>query len=92
MRLAAKRRAEWVMSAYSMRGASTRSGIGGEWVEVIRMGEGDPIVLVPGLAGGWRLLAPLAHRLARGHRVILYDLRGDRFPTGDGPAARASAT
>lgn len=47
-------------------------------VEVVRMGQGDPIVLVPGLAGGWRLLAPLARRLAARHEVILYSLRGDR--------------
>lgn len=47
-------------------------------VEVVRMGRGEPIVLVPGLAGGWRLLAPLARRLADHHEVILYGLRGDR--------------
>ena len=46
--------------------------------EVIRLGRGDPLVLVPGLAGGWSLLAPLARRLARSHEVILYSLRGDR--------------
>ncbi|MEO6812152.1 MAG: alpha/beta fold hydrolase [Isosphaeraceae bacterium] len=47
-------------------------------VEVVRMGRGEPIILVPGLAGGWRLLAPLARRLAAHHEVILYGLRGDR--------------
>jgi pimeloyl-ACP methyl ester carboxylesterase len=47
-------------------------------VEVVRMGEGEPIVLVPGLAGGWRLLTPLARTLARHHEVILTSLRGDR--------------
>jgi len=55
--------------------------MGGEWIEVTSMGQGDPIVLVPGLAGGWKLLAPLVHLLARDHRVITYQLRGDRFPT-----------
>jgi pimeloyl-ACP methyl ester carboxylesterase len=55
-------------------------------VEVVRMGQGDPIVLVPGLAGGWRLLAPLARRLATRHEVILYGLRGDRsLMVGPGP-------
>jgi pimeloyl-ACP methyl ester carboxylesterase len=56
----------------------------GEWVDVVRVGSGDPIVLVPGLAGGWRLVAPLAERLARRHEVIICGLRGDRFPTGGG--------
>lgn len=56
-------------------------------VEVVRMGRGESIVLVPGLAGGWRLLAPLARRLAVHHEVILHGLRGDRSllanPRGD---------
>jgi len=56
--------------------------LAGDWVEVTEMGEGEPIVLVPGLAGGEKLLGPLAHLLARDHRVITYGLRGDRFPTG----------
>lgn len=50
---------------------------GGGSVEVVRLGQGDPILLVPGLAGGWRLLAPLARRLARRHEVVLVGLRGD---------------
>ena len=85
MRLALKRRAEWVMSSHFHEGSQHQVRIAGEWVEVTEMGEGDPIVLVPGLAGGWRLLAPLAHLLARRHRVITYNLRGDQFPT---PTAR----
>ncbi len=40
-------------------------------------GDGPPIVLVPGLAGGFELLGPLARRLARHHRVISYQLRGE---------------
>ncbi len=82
MRLAMKRRSEWMMSSYFHEGIQHQVRIGGEWVEVTEMGQGDPIVLVPGLAGGCKLLGPLAHLLARGHRVITYDLRGDRFPTG----------
>ncbi|HEV3165218.1 MAG TPA: alpha/beta fold hydrolase, partial [Isosphaeraceae bacterium] len=54
----------------------TRGGV----VEVVRLGRGEPVVLVAGLAGGWRLLAPLASRLAKRHEVILYSLRGDRTP------------
>jgi 3-oxoadipate enol-lactonase len=46
-------------------------------VEVLCLGRGEPIVLVPGLAGGWRLLEPMARQLARSHEVILYGLRGD---------------
>lgn len=46
--------------------------------EVVSIGQGEPIVLVPGLAGGWRLLAPLARRLTRTHRVVMYNLLDDR--------------
>jgi 3-oxoadipate enol-lactonase len=81
MRLAMKRRAEWLMSSYFHEGRQHHVRLDGEWVEVIEMGQGDPIVLVPGLAGGWKLLGPLAHKLARDHRVVTYNLRGDRFPT-----------
>jgi len=40
-------------------------------------GEGPPLVLVPGLAGGYELLGPLAQLLARNFRVISYQLRGE---------------
>jgi len=40
-------------------------------------GEGPPLVLVPGLAGGYELLGPLARLLARHYRVISYQLRGE---------------
>jgi 3-oxoadipate enol-lactonase len=40
-------------------------------------GEGPPLVLVPGLAGGFELLGPLARLLARDFRVISYELRGE---------------
>jgi pimeloyl-ACP methyl ester carboxylesterase len=40
-------------------------------------GEGPPLVLIPGLAGGYELLGPLARRLARHYRVISYQLRGE---------------
>jgi len=45
------------------------------------MGKGEPLVLVPGLAGGWKLLLPLARRLAHDFEVILYGLRGDGHPS-----------
>jgi 3-oxoadipate enol-lactonase len=40
-------------------------------------GEGPPLVLVPGLAGGFELLGPLARSLAERYRVISYQLRGE---------------
>jgi pimeloyl-ACP methyl ester carboxylesterase len=40
-------------------------------------GEGPPLVLVPGLAGGFELMGPLARQLARSYRVISYQLRGE---------------
>jgi pimeloyl-ACP methyl ester carboxylesterase len=40
-------------------------------------GDGPPLVLVPGLAGGFELLGPLARLLARDFRVISYQLRGE---------------
>jgi pimeloyl-ACP methyl ester carboxylesterase len=40
-------------------------------------GDGPPLVLVPGLAGGFELLGPLAGLLARHFRVISYQLRGE---------------
>jgi len=82
MRLATKRRADWLMSSDFPEGRQHQVRSGGDWIDVLEMGRGDPIVLVPGLAGGWKLLAPLAHLLARHHRVISYGLRGDRYPSG----------
>jgi pimeloyl-ACP methyl ester carboxylesterase len=40
-------------------------------------GEGPPVVLVPGLAGGFELLGPLARLLAQHLQVISYQLRGE---------------
>ncbi len=80
MRLAAKRRVQWLMSDHLHEGKEHLVRVGGEWLDVVEMGQGEPIVLVPGLAGGWRLLAPLARQLAKRHRVFVSGLRGDRFP------------
>jgi 3-oxoadipate enol-lactonase len=46
-------------------------------VDYCEWGEGPPIVLIPGLAGGYELLGPLAKILARNFRVISYQLRGE---------------
>lgn len=46
-------------------------------VEYQEWGEGPPLILVPGLAGGYPLLGPVARQLARHYRVISYQLRGE---------------
>ena len=77
MRLASDRWSSWdgqVGLELGSRRAYVREG---GLVEVVRLGEGEPIVMVGGLAGGWSLLAPLALRLSREHEVILCGLRGD---------------
>lgn len=45
--------------------------------EVYQIGNGSPIVLVPGLAGGYELLGPLAKSLSAKHHVFSYQLRGE---------------
>lgn len=40
-------------------------------------GDGPPVVLVPGLAGSYHLLDPLARELSRSHRVIAPSLRAE---------------
>lgn len=40
-------------------------------------GSGPPLVLIPGLAGGFELLGPLARLLAQSYRVISLQLRGE---------------
>jgi pimeloyl-ACP methyl ester carboxylesterase len=43
-------------------------------------GEGPPLVIVPGLAGGFELLGPLVRSLAHDFQVISYQLRGEDDP------------
>jgi pimeloyl-ACP methyl ester carboxylesterase len=45
--------------------------------ELYETGSGSPIVLIPGLAGGFELLGPLTQTLATDHRVYRYQLRGE---------------
>ena len=80
MRLAAKWRPDWTWEVDLGTETPQPVQIGGEWVDVLRVGRGRPLVLVPGLAGGWKLLWPLAQRLARHFEVHLCGLRGDRDP------------
>lgn len=49
----------------------------GYTVEYIEVGRGEPLVLVPGLAGGVELLEPLIEELQKSYRVIAYQLRGE---------------
>jgi len=82
MRIAAKHRGDWLLTSHAFQGKQLNVRIDGEWVDVIQMGQGDPVILVPGLAGGWKLLAPLATALARHHQVTIPGLRGDGSPVG----------
>jgi pimeloyl-ACP methyl ester carboxylesterase len=45
--------------------------------ELHESGAGSPVVLLPGLGGGFGLLGPLARSLADHHHVIAYQLRGE---------------
>jgi pimeloyl-ACP methyl ester carboxylesterase len=80
MRLAAKWRPDWTWEVALEMEPPQPVQVGGEWVDVVRAGWGRPLVLVPGLAGGWKLLWPLAEGLARHFEVFLVGLRGDRDP------------
>ena len=80
MRLAAKWRPDWTWEVGLEPEHPEPVRIGGEWVDVLRLGRGRPLVLMPGLAGGWKLLSPLAQRLARHFEVFSVGLRGDRDP------------
>jgi pimeloyl-ACP methyl ester carboxylesterase len=80
MRLAAKWRPDWTWEVELGPGQPEPVRVGGDWVDVLKVGRGRPLVLVPGLAGGWKLLWPLAQSLARTFEVFLFGLRGDRDP------------
>jgi pimeloyl-ACP methyl ester carboxylesterase len=72
---------EWLAAS----GASFNAGPGlGGWAQLKHYtaeyriwGDGPPLVLVPGLAGGFELLGPLVRLLAKHFRVISYQLRGE---------------
>ncbi len=44
---------------------------------MIDVGEGTPLVLVPGIQGRWEWMAPSVHMLARDYRVIAASLPGE---------------
>ena len=51
MRLA-KRRPGWLSAARRFEGTTRQVRVGGEWLDILRIGSGEPVVIVPGLAGG----------------------------------------
>ena len=53
----------------------TEVRLGGELVDVIRLGQGAPLVLVPGLARSWKFTFPWHIAFPRRFEVIAYGLR-----------------
>jgi len=82
MRLAARHHGAWL--GLDDCGVAEVQRVPGRFgaFETVRMGHGEPIVLLPGIAGGWRLMAPLARILAKRHEVVLVGYRGDRDTAG----------
>lgn len=91
MRLSPKMKARWKeYREFRIDEISQPMFTRGGAAEALRMGEGDPLLLIPGLAGGWRLLMPLARRLARHNEVILVGLRSDGRPAAPGGSERVA--
>jgi pimeloyl-ACP methyl ester carboxylesterase len=76
-----KASAEWLVASGAEFGAGEGCGgcaqLSNYTAEYREWGEGPPLVLVPGLAGGFELLGPLARLLAEHYRVISFQLRGE---------------
>ena len=72
---------QWMNSAgeqYSPGGGRAgRAQLSNYSVEYREWGEGPPLLVVPGLAGGFGLLGPLVRELESSFRVISYQLRGE---------------
>jgi pimeloyl-ACP methyl ester carboxylesterase len=80
MRLAARWQASLPIHLEGIEQRTVHSvRIGDQWFDVVRLGQGEPLVLVPGLAGSWKLLWPVVQDLARHFEVITYALCGDRL-------------
>jgi pimeloyl-ACP methyl ester carboxylesterase len=62
---------------YLANASSAFVHLGKYTAELHESGTGSPIVLIPGLAGGFDLLGPMARSLAAGHHVYTYQLRGE---------------
>ncbi len=63
---------------YSMAPTGFLSLSDGYTAEYVVRGTGEPIVLVPGLAGGIGLLRPMIESLAESHQVIALEIRGEK--------------
>ncbi len=83
MRIAAKHRDGWLFSSQIEEAIQHQVRIHGEWVDVVQMGHGDPLVLVPGLAGVGNCSPRWPRNWARHYQVTIPGLRGDRFPMGN---------
>ena len=72
---------EWLNTTNRKYVALNRSSafvhLGKYTAELYEAGAGSPIILIPGLAGGFELLGPLANSLATSHHVYSYQLRGE---------------
>jgi pimeloyl-ACP methyl ester carboxylesterase len=91
MRLSAKWSSSWTVNANEIENGRIETvRLEAEWVDVVRLGRGESLVVVPGLAGSWKLVLPLARILARYFDVIVPGMRGDGFVWGDPeqPASR----
>lgn len=64
----------WLEQAY----VAPMSLPGGATADYYRRGTGEPLVVVPGLAGGVALLQPLLERLSHQYEVTAIELRGER--------------
>jgi pimeloyl-ACP methyl ester carboxylesterase len=73
--------ADWLNATNRKYVADTSSSafvhLGKYTAELYESGAGSPIVLIPGLAGGFELLGPLARTLAADYHVFSYQLRGE---------------
>lgn len=61
----------------NQKGYSGLAQLSGYTASYREWGDGPPLILIPGLAGGIDLITPLAQQLARSFRVIAYQLRGE---------------
>ena len=77
MRLAEKWQGSWRWMGGLDYGRTQPCRVQGEWVDVSGLVEANPWSSVPGLAGSWKLVWPLARELARHFEVFLPTLRGD---------------
>jgi pimeloyl-ACP methyl ester carboxylesterase len=68
------RTSQFFSTASAVRGIADLRNYNADFCE---WGSGQPLILVPGLAGGIDLVAPLAQQLAKQFHVIAYQSRGE---------------